>query len=63
MGSDGKECACKAGDPGSIPRLGRSPGEENGNQLQHSCLKNPVDRGAWGATDHRVTKSQTGLSN
>ena len=63
MGSDGKECACNAGDPGSIPRLGRSPGEENGNQLQHSCLKNPVDRGAWWATDHRVTKSQTGLSN
>ena len=45
-GSDSKESACNAGDPGSIPGLGRSPGEENGNPLQYSCLENPVDRGA-----------------
>ena len=45
--SDGKASACKAGDPGSIPGLGRSPGEGNGNLLQHSCLENPMDGGAW----------------
>ena len=45
-GSDGKAPACNAGDPGSIPELGRSPGEGNGNPLQHSCLENPMDRGA-----------------
>ena len=45
-GSDGKVSACNAGDPGSIPGLGRSPGEGNGNSLQHSCLKNPMDGGA-----------------
>ena len=45
-GSDGKASACNAGDPGSIPGSGRSPGEGNGNPLQHSCLENPVDRGA-----------------
>ena len=45
-GSDGKESACNAGDPGSIPRLGRSPGEENGNLLQYSCLENSMERGA-----------------
>ena len=50
------------GDAGSIPRLGRFPGGGNGNPLQYSCLKNPVDRGAWQATVHGVTKSQTGLS-
>ena len=44
--SDGKASACDAGDPGSIPGLGISPGEGNGNPLQHSCLENPVDRGA-----------------
>ena len=49
-GSDGKESACNAGDLGSIPGLGRSPGEENGNPLQYSCLENSMDRGAWGAT-------------
>ena len=43
-GSDGKESACDAGDPGSIPELGRSPGEGNGNPLQYSCLENPVDK-------------------
>ena len=61
-GSDGKESACKAGDPGLIPGWGRSPGEENGNPLQYSCLENPVDRGAWRVTVHGVAKSQTQLS-
>ena len=46
-GSDGKASACNAGDQGSIPGLGRSPGEGNSNPLQYSCLKNPMDRGAW----------------
>ena len=46
-GSDGKESACNAGDPGSIPGSGRSPGEGNGNPLQYSCLENSKDRGAW----------------
>ena len=46
-------------DAGSIPGLGRSPGEGNGNLLQYSCLENPMDTGAWWATVHRVTKSQT----
>ena len=50
--SGGKEAACHAGDPGSIPGLGRSPGEGNGNPLQYSCLENPMDRGAWQATVH-----------
>ena len=57
--SDGKEPACNAGDLGSIPGLGRSPGEGNGNPLQCSCLENPIDRGAWWATVHEVTKSWT----
>ena len=48
-----------AGDTNSIPGLGRSPGRGNGNPLQYSCLENPMDRGAWRATVHRVTKSQT----
>ena len=52
----GKECACNAGDPGSMPGLGRSPGEGNGNPLQHSCLENPKDRGAWQATVHGVAR-------
>ena len=46
-GSDGKVSACNAGDPGSFPGSGRSPGEGNGNPLQHSCLENPMDGGAW----------------
>ena len=58
-GSDGKESDCSAGDPGSVPSLGKSPGEENGYPLQYSCLENPMDRGAWWATAHGVTKSQT----
>ena len=45
--SDGKESACNAGGPGSIPGLGRSPGEENGYPFQYSCLENSMDRGAW----------------
>ena len=48
-------------DVGSIPGLGRSPGEGNGNPLQYSCLENPMDRGAWWATVHRVEQSQTKL--
>ena len=58
----GKESATNAedaGDAGSIPALGRSPGEVNGNPLQYSCLENPVDRGAWWATVWRVAKSWT----
>ena len=46
-GSDCKESACNAGDPGSIPGLGRSPREGNGYPLHYSCLGNPMDRGAW----------------
>ena len=49
----------KAGDVSSIPGLGRSPGGENGNPLQYSCLKNSMDRGTWPVTVHGVTKSQT----
>ena len=62
-GSDGKESACNAGDPGSIPGLGRSPGEGNGYPLQYSCLENSKDRGAWQVIVHRVAKSQTRLSD
>ena len=62
-GSDSKESACNAGDLGSIPGLGRFPGEGNGYPLQYSCLKNSMDRGAWWATVHEVTKSQTQLSD
>ena len=58
-GSDGKESACNAGDPGLIPGSGLSPGEGNGSPLQCSCLKNSMDRGAWQASVHRVAKSQT----
>ena len=48
-------------DVGSVPGLRRSPGGGHGNPLQYSCLENPMDRGAWLATDHRVAKSQTQL--
>ena len=58
-GSEDKASACNVGDPGSIPGLGRSPGEGNGNPLQYSCLENPMDRGAWWATVHGVAKSRT----
>ena len=57
--SDGKESAYSAGNPGLIPGSERSSGEGNGNQLQHSCLGNPVDRGAWLATVHGITESDT----
>ena len=60
-GSDSKASACNTGDPGSIPGLGWSPGEGNGNPLQYSCLENPMDGGAWWAVVHGVTKSQTRL--
>ena len=63
LGSDGKESACNTGDPGSIPGLGRSPGEGNSNPLQYPCLENPMDRGSWQATVHGVAKSQTWLSD
>ena len=61
--SEGKASACNAGDLGSMPGSGRSPGEGNGNPLQYSCLENPMDGGAWWATVHRVTKSRTQLSD
>ena len=57
-GSDGKESTCNAGDPGSIPGLGKSPGEGNGNPLQY-CLENSMDRGAWQAIVHEVANNQT----
>ena len=60
---DSKESTYNAGDPGSIPELGRSPGKGNGYSLQYSCLENPMDRGAWWATGHGVTESWTQLSN
>ena len=56
-----KESACKLGDIGLIPGSGRSPGEENDNPLQYSCLENPVDWEAWWATVHGVSKSRTQL--
>ena len=55
--------ACNAGDLGSIPGSGRSPGEGNGNPLWYSCLENPMDRGAWWAAVHGVAKSRTQLSD
>ena len=61
-GSDSKVYACNAGDPGSIPGLGSSPGEGNGNPLQYSCLENSPDGGAWSAPVHGVAKSRTRLS-
>ena len=59
--SDSKESACSAGDPGSSPGSGRSPGEGHGNPLQCSCLENPTDRGAWRASVHGVAESRTRL--
>ena len=55
--SDNKESAFNAGDPGLISGLGRSPGGRNGHPLRYPCLENPMDRGAWQATVHAVTKS------
>ena len=62
-GSDGKESNCNAGDLGSIPGFGRSPGGGHDKSLQHSCLENSMDRGAWWATVHGVAKSWTWLSD
>ena len=59
----GKESTCNAGDTGTIPGLGRHPGEGNGNSLQYSCLGNAMDREAWQPTVHAVAKSQTQLSD
>ena len=61
--SVGKESACSTGDPGSIPGLGRSLGEGNGNPLQYPYLENLMDRGAWWAAVHGVAKSQAQLSD
>ena len=58
-GSERKESACNVGGLGLIPGLGRSAGEGNGYPLRNSCLENPMDRGAWRAAVHGVTKSQT----
>ena len=55
----GKESTCQAGEVGSILGSGRSLGEGNGNPLQYSCLGNPMDRGAWRATVHGITKNWT----
>ena len=62
-GPASKESAYNAGDAGLIPGWGRSPGDGNGYPLQYSCLENPVDRGAWWATGHGVTKSGTQLND
>ena len=62
-GLSDKESACSIGDPSSIPWLGRSPEQGNGNPLHYSCLENPVDRGAWRATVHGATKSRTRVSD
>ena len=56
-----KDPPANAGEAGSIPGLGRSPGGGNGNPLQFSCLENPTDTGAWEAIAHGVTRSQTRL--
>ena len=62
-GSEFKASACNAGDLGSIPGSGRSPGKGNGNPPKYSCLENPMDGGAWWATVHGVAKSWTRLSD
>ena len=62
-GSGSKEAACNAGEPGSIPGLGKSPGEGNGNPLHYSCLENPMDREAWQAAVHGVEKNWTRLND
>ena len=62
-GLDGKESTCNAGNLSSIPGLERLPGEGNGNPLQCSCLEKPMNRGAWRATVHGVSKSRTRLSD
>ena len=60
--SVGKESACNAGDLGSIPGLGRSPGAELGNPLQYSCLENPMDRGTWQFAVHGVIRVRHDLA-
>ena len=62
-GSDSKESACSVGDLGSNPMSGRSLGEGNGNPLQYSCPEKSMDKGAWQATVHGVTKNWTQLSD
>ena len=59
VGSDSKESACNAGDSGWIPGSGKSPGEGNGDPLQHPCLENPMDRGTRQGVLHGVAKSRT----
>jgi len=61
--SDSKESTCDAGDLSSIPGLGRTPEEEKGCPLYYSCLENSMDLGAWWATVHGVTKSQTQMND
>ena len=61
--SDGKVSVYNSRDLGSIPGLGRSPGEGNGNPLKYYCLENPMDKGVWKATVHGVAKSRTQLSD
>ena len=58
-GLGGKESACNVGGLGLVPGLGRFPGGGHGNPFQYSCLENPMDRGAWRGTVHRLTKSWT----
>ena len=61
--SDGEASVYNAGDPGSVPGLGRFPEEGNGNPLQYSCLESPMDRGAWWAKVHGIAESQTTFSS
>ena len=63
QGSALKNPPANAGDSGLVPGFGLTPGEQNGNSLQYSCLENPMNRGAWWATVHVVAKSQTQLSD
>ena len=60
--ADGKESACSADDLGSIPGLGRFPGEGNGNPLQYSCLQNSMDRGAWQAVYSPWGRKESGMT-
>ena len=62
-GSEVKVSACNVGDLGSIPGLGSSPGEGNGNPLQYTCLENPMEGGVWWATVHGFAKSRTRLND
>ena len=61
-GSDGKEFACNAGDSGSVPGWGRSPGEGNEYPLQYSCLENFLGKEAWQVIVHEISKCRTRLS-